>query len=207
MIDDKTTREELGAIVCQALEAAGYKAVLVGGAVVSIYTQNMFPSDDLDMVVNRSFRQLQPILRRLGFTEFVHNRAVHAAARYYVQLLEDTVAIGEKQPIHPVDFPTAVGTLRMLSPLDCVLDRLASFLHYNDRPALRQAVEVALRHDVDTSEVRKWFDGEQASSPDKADKLSQFLERLAKRKREGAVGDKGPPDDDGPAGDDWSDDD
>lgn len=183
-IDENTSREELATIVSEALAAAGFGAVLVGGSVVSIYTKELFPSDDLDFVVNRRPIELEPTLRLLGFDQLVNNIAIHPAARYYVQLLNDTVAVGAKQPIRPVDLKTSVGMLRTLSPLDCVLDRLAAFLHYNDRPCLRQAVEVALQYSVPVDEVRQWFDAEPAPAEKKAEKLNEFVDRLEKLKLE-----------------------
>ena len=42
--------EELWRYVAWHLEGAGIRSVLVGGAVVSIYTEGLYPSGDLDMV-------------------------------------------------------------------------------------------------------------------------------------------------------------
>ena len=41
-INSKTTREELAAIIVKEFESRGMSAVLVGGAVVSIYTKNKY---------------------------------------------------------------------------------------------------------------------------------------------------------------------
>ncbi len=47
-------------------------------------------------------------------------------------------------------------TLRLLSPTDCVKDRLAAYYHWNDRSSLEQAVLVCRDQDVDMREVRRW---------------------------------------------------
>ena len=49
-ISEKTTLLELAAIVSGALEAAEVIATLSGGAVVSIYTEYRYLSEDLDFV-------------------------------------------------------------------------------------------------------------------------------------------------------------
>lgn len=53
-----TTLAELAAIVSQALEAAGIRATLSGGAAVSIYTDNEYQSLDLDFVTTARRKQL-----------------------------------------------------------------------------------------------------------------------------------------------------
>lgn len=48
------------------------------------------------------------------------------------------------------------GTLRLLSPTDCIKDRLAAFYHWNDRQCLQQAVWVAQEREVDWDEIKRW---------------------------------------------------
>jgi hypothetical protein len=183
-IDETTTREQFGALVCEALKADGHYAVLVGGSVVSIYTEEIFPSDDLDFAVYRAASELHPTLRRLGFNRFVGNTAEHPKAKFYVQFVNGPVAVGEKTNVKPIDKPTSVGSLRMLSPLDCVLDRLTSFIHDNDRQCLRQAVEVAHRHAVAIEEVRSWVENEPGDPTKKRERFSEFSSRLERKQRQ-----------------------
>jgi hypothetical protein len=49
-IGPKTTKEELAAIVAEQLKADGIQAVLVGGAVVEIYSSAQYVTNDLDFV-------------------------------------------------------------------------------------------------------------------------------------------------------------
>jgi hypothetical protein len=46
--------------------------------------------------------------------------------------------------------------LRLLSPTDCVKDRLAAFYHWNDRQSLDQAIFVCRDAKVDLHEVKRW---------------------------------------------------
>lgn len=49
-IVEGTSIEALAAVVCETLAHHGIHAVLTGGAVVSIYTDNEFQSHDLDFI-------------------------------------------------------------------------------------------------------------------------------------------------------------
>jgi hypothetical protein len=172
-----TSREELAAIVSEHLRAAGIDAVLVGGSAVAIYTEDRFPSDDLDFVAWRA-RDAQRALASLGFTRFVGNRAEHPKARFYVQIVNGPVQVGNKLVKRPVLVPTAAGEIKMLSPLDCVLDRLAAFLHWNDRQCLAQAAHVAVAHDVDLAAVRAWVESEEGDRVQNRERHAEFRARV-----------------------------
>ena len=66
-ITASTTIEELAAIVSATLESAGIRAVLSGGAVVSIYTHNEYESGDLDFVSPESTSKIADAMASLGF--------------------------------------------------------------------------------------------------------------------------------------------
>jgi len=46
--------------------------------------------------------------------------------------------------------------LKLLSPTDCVKDRLAAYYHWNDMQSLGQAVLVCRAAKVDLKEVKRW---------------------------------------------------
>jgi hypothetical protein len=65
------------------------------------------------------------------------------------------------QPVHDVaQKQLATGTLRLLTPTDCVKDRLSAWFHWNDRQSLEQAVMVATTQVVDMVDLRKWAQNE-----------------------------------------------
>ena len=70
-------------------------------------------------------------------------------------------------------------TLRLLSPTDCVKDRLAAFYHWNDRPSLNQALLVCKDAQVDLREVRRW-----STNEGMRDKFELFKEALSGSARE-----------------------
>jgi hypothetical protein len=65
-------------------------------------------------------------------------------------------------------------TLRLLSPTDCVKDRLAAFYDWNDRPSLDQALMVCKDIPVDLREVRRW-----STNEGMRDKFELFKEALS----------------------------
>jgi hypothetical protein len=59
--------EEPAALVCATLERHGIRAVLSGGSVVSIYSDNEYQSYDLDFVSTGLARRADPAMEELGF--------------------------------------------------------------------------------------------------------------------------------------------
>lgn len=173
-----TTIEELAAIVSGSLEAAGISAVLSGGAVVSIYTHNAYESDDLDFISPQSTAKIAEALAPLGFKRqgrmFCHPRST-----LFVEFPSGPLAIGnELIPTTEVgEKRTATGTIRLLTPTQCVMDRLAAYFHWNDLQSLDQAVMVALSQKVSFSKLDAWAKREGAS-----EKLRKFKQELARKK-------------------------
>jgi hypothetical protein len=64
--------------------------------------------------------------------------------------------LSRKSGISSIRICLDTGTLRLLSPTDCVKDRLAAYYHWNDRQCLQQAIWVAQERDVDWNEVERW---------------------------------------------------
>ena len=67
----------------------------------------------------------------------------------------------------------SLGTLRLLSPTECVRDRLTWYYHADDPQGLDQAIWVARLHRVDLRRIAEWSRRERAE-----DKLVEFERRL-----------------------------
>lgn len=50
------------------------------------------------------------------------------------------------------------GILTLLSPTDCVKDRLAAYYYWDDLQALEQAKMVAKNHKINLEEILRWSD-------------------------------------------------
>ncbi|MEN6434999.1 MAG: hypothetical protein ABFD14_03750 [Anaerolineaceae bacterium] len=65
-----------------------------------------------------------------------------------------TVGVEPVKWIESIDLAT--GKLLILSPTDCVKDRLAAFYHWGDEQCLRQAILIRDNSSVDLNEIERW---------------------------------------------------
>jgi len=148
---------ELAAYVCSHLRNRGIDVVLSGGSCVSIYSSGKYVSNDLDFVEAglRTAREIRDAMTDLGF-EHEHRHFKHRESDFLVEFPTGPLSVG-KEPIGSIQEITfRTGTLRIISPTDCVKDRLAAYFHWKDRQCLEQAVLVAATNDVDLREVERW---------------------------------------------------
>lgn len=167
------TQAELGAYIQTQLYAEGIEVVLSGGAVVAIYTAGKYVSNDLDLVNRYSVRRsaIQAVMESLGFAE-AGRHFEHPDTAFYVEFPPGPLSFGDDFEVDIDLHELETGTLRVISPTDCVKDRLAWYYHDGDLQCLRQAILVAVDHDIDLDEIRKWSEGEGA--------LNEFEEFKAK---------------------------
>jgi hypothetical protein len=142
-----TSIVELAAIVAEHLQQQGIEVVLVGGLAVEIYTDNLYLTKDIDMI-NTNYKKpavLHKAMEELGFRK---------KGRVYIN---DTTDITVEFPSGPLsvgnEFITrttfakiAQRTIPILVIEDVVKDRLAAFIHWNDRQSLVQATAILLNH-------------------------------------------------------------
>ncbi len=163
-IDLATCSEtELWHHVASHLEASGIGVTLVGGAVVAIYTEGAYQSSDLDLVQTGLFGgPVDPTMAEIGFhregRHFVHPDCPHL----FVEFVTGPLGIGSDLEIVPHQVLVDGQALRILSPTDCVRDRLASYIHFGARECLDQALLVARSHEVDWGTIERWCRGEGA---------------------------------------------
>ena len=73
---------------------------------------------------------------------------------------------------------TSTGTIKLLTPTQCIMDRLASFYFWNDLQGLDQALMVALRQKIDLNEIEQWSEQEKENK-----KFEIFKEKFLKLKK------------------------
>lgn len=172
-IHARTTITELAVLVSQTLEAAGIKATLSGGGAVSIYTENEYESNGLDFVTAERREALASALHPLGFRLAEDRRHfAHPRTELFLEFPPAPLQFGTKVVQHD-DVPrlrTAWGLLRVITPTQCVMDRLAAYWHWNDRQSWDQAVMVARRRKVDYRALTA-FAHDEGASPDDIVKL------------------------------------
>lgn len=149
--------EELAAYISSHLYRSGVEVVLSGGSCVAVYSAGQYVSMDLDLINRYQAKRslLQSAMTEIGFSE--QNRYFkHPDTEYLVEFPAGPLAVGE-EPVETVEeLTTECGVLKLLTPTDCVKDRLAAFYHWEDRQGLEQAVLVAKNNKVNLSEVRRW---------------------------------------------------
>jgi hypothetical protein len=167
--------KELAALVCRMLNEQGMDAVLVGGACVSIYSKNKYISYDLDFVSHAALNDITAVLNDLGFKRESSRHFVRADCPYFIEFVAPPLSIGSERVRKRDKIKTRFGSVTLLTPTDCVKDRLAAFYHWNDPQALEQAVMVAKAQKVDLKDVKRWSAAERHK-----EKYENFLKILKK---------------------------
>jgi len=164
-ITSNSTLEDVAAIVSSSLDEAGIAATLSGGAAVSIYTDNEYQSKDLDFVTAALVADVSPVLDELGF---VHtgvprmSQFSHPSIEWFVEFPPTPISFGHLHVTHEqcATIELAAGNLRIVTPTQSVMDRLAAAIAWNDTQSREQAILVAAYQDVDWEELRNWFANE-----------------------------------------------
>ncbi len=165
-IEPGLSREEFAALVSSYLREAGIDVVLSGGSCVSIYSVDRYVTKDLDFIdiSLKSNRQIGKVLADLGFVNEPRNSRhfMHPAIVWTIEFPSPPLTVGDEHiPESAVaERETAQGVLRMLSPTDCVKDRLANFYYFKDRQCLEQAVLVAKNQPIDLDALEAWHHNE-----------------------------------------------
>jgi hypothetical protein len=158
-----TTLADLAGVVSEKLKQKGLDAILVGGGVVSIYTDNRYESGDLDFVISQFLVRRGLIDEAMAELDFFKNKGrvyLHKTCRYAVDFSPPPAAIGEEVIKEPAKYKVKTGTIRLFTPTQSVMDRLAAFYHFDDAQGLEQALLVASNHPIDLKKIKKWSDSE-----------------------------------------------
>ena len=149
--------EELAGLVCETLANAGITTTLTGGACVAIWSEGKYVSRDLDFVEEGPVprRQVKDALAKIGFNE-KDRYFIHPETKLFVEFPTGPLTVGDERVRQVETRDTAAGRLRLLSPTDCVKDRLAAFFYWNDKMAFEQALLVAKVQSIDIAEIQRW---------------------------------------------------
>ena len=151
------TLEELATYVSQHLRTEGIDVVLVGGACVSLHTQNQYQTLDLDFVERYYTKRnaLKAALLKIGFTE-TRRYFTHPDTQYFLEFPKAPITVGN-EPVSRFETRTnEFGSLVLLTATDICKDRLAAFFYWNDRQCLTQAVNIARDKSVDLADIERW---------------------------------------------------
>jgi len=178
MIDYKSCSEEdLWKYVAVELKKRGIDTILVGGAVVSIYSDGIYKSGDLDFVLGSMFTKgLPEAMKSLGFVKKTRHYIHPECSHLYIEFPGTVpLGIGEDYSIVPDEVDIDGTLIKIFSPSDCVKDRLATYLYFNDRDGLDQAVLIASKHPVNYRSIEEWCKAEK-----QVDCYNEFISLLKK---------------------------
>lgn len=140
------------------MKDAGVTAVLSGGSAASVYAPHAYTTRDLDFVLHDtlSMPPACPILE-LGFSE-TKTRGIyaHPDLPFTLEFLRGPLAVGGTVLTAWDTWEKDGKTLYILSPIDCVRDRMAAAIHWHDQNSAKQAAAVAQERPIDLDALRDW---------------------------------------------------
>lgn len=151
------TQAELAAFVQSHLRKNRIQVVLSGGATVAIYSHGKYVSNDLDLVDLYSIKRniIRDSMENIEFLEEGRHFR-HRDSKFLIEFPPGPLTVG-LEPVKEIDeIKYSTGILRIISPTDCVKDRLAAYYHWGDNQCLAQAVMVAHSHDIKMEEIQRW---------------------------------------------------
>jgi hypothetical protein len=151
--------KDLAALVNKHLEKHKIDAVLTGGACVNIFSKNRYKSLDLDFVtsaVEYKPGEIKIAMEEIGFSRKPEGFFEHHDCPYIIEFIPPPLSIG-KEPVKNIKtLKTKYGGFKLLSPTECVKDRLATFYYWDDLQSLEQAKMVARKQKINFKEVKRW---------------------------------------------------
>ncbi len=166
--------EELAAYVCSSLEEEGIETVLSGGSCVQIYSQGKYTSDDIDLIdrFNGGHTRIKNVMINLGFKEY-NRYFIHEDTKLFIEFPRGPLGVGDAPVNDIASKEEETGILKLLTPTDCIKDRLAAYYHWDDPQSLEQAIWVAERNDYDLDSIKNWSINEKMM-----DKFKIFIRKL-----------------------------
>lgn len=118
---------ELAAYVGATLQAAGFRAVLTGGSAVSIYTENLHQTNDLDFIVSASNEEIAGVLKIIGFVNNEGRHFGHPECPYVLEFPSPPLMIGNRLIRETAVQKNQFGEFNVLTATQSVQDRLAAY--------------------------------------------------------------------------------
>jgi len=148
---------DLAGLIASHLARNDIPVVLVGGSCVAIYSKDNYVTKDLDFIELHYTKRshLRDVLATIGFME-KDRYFVHPDCDYILEFPSGPLSIGSEPVTELSEIETDQGLLKLLSPTDCIKDRLAAFYFWNDRQSLQQALSVAQHHQFNIESIRNW---------------------------------------------------
>lgn len=124
---------------------------------VAFYSEGQYVSKDLDFV-NMYFATRKKIRAAMEEIEFLEDgrHFVHPETKLFIEFPPGPLSVGNQIVSDCIMVSSQSGSVRILTPADCVKDRLAAFYYWNDHQCLIQAQMVCKNQNVDIGEIEDW---------------------------------------------------
>lgn len=101
--------------------------------------------------------KLEEIMNELGFKQHGRHYVNPECKHLFVEFPGGPpLGIGEDNTIIPDEVEVNGTVIKILSPTDCVKDRLATYIHFKAPEGLDQAVLVAQNQEINIASVKRW---------------------------------------------------
>lgn len=166
---------DLAAIVAEHLHQQGIEVVLVGGLAVEIYTENLYLTQDIDMV-NTNYQPAKRIHAAMAEIGFLKQGRVYvnATTPISVEFPPGPLSVGDELIKMTARKMVADKCIPILTVEDVVKDRLAAYIHWHDKQSLIQATTILLKHRLSPPAFQQFLEREGAKAE------YQALEQLHK---------------------------
>jgi hypothetical protein len=98
-------------------------------------------------------------MKSLGFTR-EGRHFTHSETEFSVEFPPSPVMLGSQMSKEEFYLEREKKRLRILSPTESVMDRLAGFFAWRDRQNFKQALMIAEQHDVNLNKIARWAKAE-----------------------------------------------
>lgn len=126
---------------------------------MSIYSEGIYESGDLDFVSHDDISKIEQVLEKIGFNK-EGKYFSHPKCKYFIEFVSPPVGIGDDVNIRPRKYKVDGEVIKIFSPTDCIRDRLASYMYFKSRDCLDQAVLVAKNQDFQARKIKEWCKNE-----------------------------------------------
>lgn len=176
------TLEETAAYICTKLKEKRIDVVLSGGSCMEIYTKSNFSSLDIDFIPNPSVtsKQIEETMVELGFKKIPPRYYKHDSNPNYIEFPTGPVSLGNDLTKEFSELKTHVGNLTLLTPTDCIKDRLCALVYHGGEECFSHAVAVAHLNRFDKENLINWAKKEDPLMLEKVDMLLTSVSLLQK---------------------------
>jgi len=182
LLDTLITLEDTAAYICTKLKENGIDVVLSGGSCMEIYTHKNFSSYDIDFIANPSYtaKKISEVMLSIGFNKVDGRYYKYENNPNYIEFPTGPVSLGNEFPKKFDELKTLVGTLVLLTPTDCIKDRLCAYVYHGGNECFQQAMAVAHLNEIDINNLKKWAKNESKEMKMIVDTLLLDLKLLQK---------------------------